>query len=643
MMKISYNIFLSSTVILLISVIVVALLVTILFLYSAYENKKMQRMNQELVKKNDRINTILYATKSSLWGWHYGSDRLIVDELFKDIIHHDQLDYKNITFGQWKELTLSQDQELFDMEFEKLRSGEKDFIDFEYRLVDSNGNKQWIHCYAKVLFINPDGSPKAISGIINNITMEKEATREKEHVNYLLEHVIENNNGGVAIYDKNMNYIYVSNKFKNQFSLTDDIIGKNHYELFPDLPEKFKEAHRRSLQGEILGENKDTFIRSTGEKMYTIWSTRPWYDKDGNIGGIISYVEIITEQVKKELNLEYAIKHDKLTGLLNRSFFTEEFIRLDQEEKYPIGVMMMDLNGLKIINDAYGFKSGDEVLKMISKSLEKISKDCGSVFRLGGDEFAFLAEYMDEETLKSCIREIHQSIEKLEFNNIKLSVSIGYAVKNNPDVKIEDILREAETNMYSRKVLDGTSIRNNAIRGILQTLNNKYEIEKTHSDRVQKLCIAMGEALGLEKDDLNELSYAAILHDIGKIAIPDAILMKPAKLTFEEFEMMKTHTEKGYHILRAADEYSDIAKYALTHHEKYDGSGYPNGIVGEDIPYFSRIISICDAFEAMTADRPYRRAQSVEFAINELNKYANTQFDPKLVKVFIEEIIPKNI
>ena len=634
---------LSTVTIYIISILVVGLLVTTLFVYSIYENKRIHKMNLDLIKRNERINNILFATKSGVWEWNLETDQLVVDDLLIELLGLEFVNHDIFTFKEFRSLTQTIDEILFDSEIEKLKSGKVEFIDFEYRVLNSKGQEQWLHCYSKIAFKNINGTPKIITGIINNITSEREATREKEHINYLLEYFIENNNGGVAIFDKDMNYIYVSNAYKKQFHLIDNPIGKNHYELFPDLPDKFRNAHQRSLKGEVLGESRDTYTRGTGEELHSSWSTRPWYDKDGNIGGIISYVQIITDQVAKEIKLEHALKHDKLTGLYNRTFFTEEFLRLDQKANYPIGIIMMDLNGLKIINDAYGFQSGDEVIKLVSKSLQETSKDCGAVYRLGGDEFAFLAENMDDETIKSCIKRIHQSMEDLEFSNVKLSMSIGYACKKDSNEKIEDILKEAETNMYSRKMLDGTSIRNNEIKGILQTLNDKYEIEKTHSDRVQKLCIAMGEALELEKDDMNELSYAAILHDIGKIAIPDAILMKPAKLTFEEFEIMKSHTEKGYHILRAADEYSDLAKYALTHHERYDGTGYPNQLVGEDIPYFSRIISICDSFEAMTADRPYRKAQSLEYAIEELNKYSSKQFDPELVKIFIHKVIPQRI
>jgi HD-GYP domain-containing protein (c-di-GMP phosphodiesterase class II) len=129
------------------------------------------------------------------------------------------------------------------------------------------------------------------------------------------------------------------------------------------------------------------------------------------------------------------------------------------------------------------------------------------------------------------------------------------------------------------------------------------------------------------------------MHDIGKITIPDHILKKPGKLTEDEWQVMKSHTTNGYQILRSADKYTRLADYALTHHERWDGKGYPKGLKQEEIPFFSRIIGICDAYEAMTSDRPYRKAMSKEYAINELKNCSGLQFDPHLVKIFIEEVL----
>jgi HD-GYP domain-containing protein (c-di-GMP phosphodiesterase class II) len=195
--------------------------------------------------------------------------------------------------------------------------------------------------------------------------------------------------------------------------------------------------------------------------------------------------------------------------------------------------------------------------------------------------------------------------------------------------------------MYANKILHGQSTRNETIMTLFEALREKYEEEKLHSNRVSEYCKMMGENLGLSNDQIKELEFAGLMHDIGKITIPDRILDKPRKLTDIEWDIMKTHTINGYQILRSADKYSQLAEYALTHHERWDGKGYPNGLKGEEIPLFSRVISVCDAFEAMTADRPYRKALDYRVAIDELNRCAGSQFDSKLVEIFIKAIVVK--
>lgn len=608
----------------------------ILFFY-AQRNYKLTKTVRSI---RQQYVEILEVTRSGIWEWKKSTNKISFDYTLKQLLNIKNFP-SELTFTEWITLIDPVFGDKFVDAINDVEHGLSPAIIFEFNLTNQYHKERSFRCYGKVIEKDKQGNPAWMVGIITDITNEKNAIKKVDYMNYMLRNVIENNNGGVAIYDTNMNYLYVSDLFKKQFHITDDIIGKNHYELFPDIPEKFKDAHKRSLKGEILGENRDTFIRSMGETHYTSWSTRPWYDQNGVIGGIISYVQVITDQVEKEMQLDYVTKRDALTGVFNRSFFIEEFARLDHEDSYPIGVILLDLNGLKLINDAYGFEHGDHVLMLVSKALLEFSKDIGDLFRMGGDEFAFLTVNTNEKRIKSYIRLIHERISELKYLNITLNFSIGYAIKNDHQVATDEVFKQAESEMYKRKILDSTSLRNNAIKGIIQTLNDKYQIEKEHSERVQKFCLWMGEALNLDKEDLNELSIAALLHDIGKISIPDSILDKPGKLTDEEYEIMKTHTEKGYQILRAADGYSDLAKYALTHHERYDGDGYPQKLSGEDIPLFSRIISICDSYEAMTADRPYRKAQSRDYAISELNKYSGKQFDAKLVKVFIEEVIPK--
>ena len=620
-------------------IIFTSILIILITAYAIYEMIKIKDVNKKIRYSNDKLNNILHATKSGLFEWNYEKNQLTINPTFSSILNIVYDDQERFEFNDWLKLVDLEDQYNFEKEFNDLSSFKKDFISLDFRIQNNVGNLVWIHCYATRMDTLKH-SENQIVGIISNQTHIKESKRDMEHINYLLNYFVENNSAGVAIFDKNMNYLYVSNVYKNQFKLTDDIIGKNHYQTFPDIPQKFKDAHQRTLRGETLSESRDTFIRSNGEINYTNWQTKPWYDKNGLVGGIMVYSELITDQVLKEMRLEYISKHDKLTGVLNRSYFIETLAKIDIEDNLPIGLIILDLNGLKLINDALGYDNGDIIIKMVADALKKHTEQFGEVFKTGGDEFTFIKLKSNEKEIKSLMKKMHEVIESLEYKHIKLSAAIGFALKTEKESKIEDILRLAETNMLSSKALDSMSLRNHAIKGIIETLNDKYEIEKSHSDRVQKLCTLMGKALNLNKEEMNELSAASILHDIGKISIPDSILMKPGKLTEEEYNIMKTHTEKGYHILKSAEGFANLAKYALTHHEKFDGSGYPSGLKGEEIPYFSRIICICDAYEAMTADRPYRKAQTKAYALEQLKMYRASQFDPILVDIFIEKVIP---
>jgi len=239
--------------------------------------------------------------------------------------------------------------------------------------------------------------------------------------------------------------------------------------------------------------------------------------------------------------------------------------------------------------------------------------------------------------------EIIKKLKGVSVGNVEISLAIGYEVITDDKEEIDEILTSAENFLYRHKVTVGSSNRNHAIKAILNTLTDKYIEEKVHSERVSQVCREIGEALGISSEDVDVLELAGMYHDIGKISIPDAILNKPSKLTNEEYDVIKTHTQIGYRILKAADEYSGLAEYALSHHERWDGKGYPKGLKGTEIPLYSRIINVADSFEAMTANRPYRKGMSVKDAITEIENCSGTQFDPKVAKIFIDMMNRKKI
>ena len=199
-----------------------------------------------------------------------------------------------------------------------------------------------------------------------------------------------------------------------------------------------------------------------------------------------------------------------------------------------------------------------------------------------------------------------------------------------------DIFVAAEDHMYRKKIRESQSMRNMTIQVILKTLNTKNEREKIHSENVSRICGIIGVALQMNYEDLKEIELSGLMHDIGKIAINEGLLNKPGKLTDAEYIEIKKHPEIGYQILKSVDAYSGLAEYVLSHHERWDGSGYPRGLKGDEIPLFSRIIAVADAYEAMVSDRSYRSAMTHEYAVKEIKRCAGSQFDPQIVNGFIK-------
>ena len=359
---------------------------------------------------------------------------------------------------------------------------------------------------------------------------------------------------------------------------------------------------------------------------------------------LIANRELTIQQANQKKRIEeiiYINDHDYMTNLCNRRYCVESFETLNNPTNMPLGIMMSDINGLKIFNDAYGHDVGDQALKTVAAVLSETFEAKDVIARIGGDEFAVLLPNTTLEKMQGYEDALRLSMSKKTIMNIVLSIATGFDIMTNSGRNLDEMLKSAENHMYRNKFAEGVTVRNHAIQAILNTMTEKYEPEKIHSARVSAYCRKIGEVLQLSADDLEELAMAGLFHDIGKISIPDAIIQKPGKLTPEEFEIMKTHTQIGYHILRAADQYSDLAIHALSHHERWDGDGYPRGLKAEQIPLFSRIVCISDSFEAMTAVRSYKKAMTVEEAKKELIRCSGSQFDPKLVEVFVGKVLPE--
>ncbi len=327
--------------------------------------------------------------------------------------------------------------------------------------------------------------------------------------------------------------------------------------------------------------------------------------------------------------------HDQLTGLFSRRYFEESLELLNGPKHLPLAIFMIDVNGLKLTNDAFGHSMGDQLLKKVANHLKIHCGEDGFVARIGGDEFVIIRPNITRKEAQKLIDEMYHTINNDQLEQIVISISIGLAVRMSMEESMKETFTRSENNMFQKKITEEQSMRNQTIQMIMQTLNQKNEREKLHSVKVSEISKEIGKAMGFNSQQLGEVETAGLLHDIGKISIRDEVLNKPGKLTDEEYAEIKKHPESSYEILKSVDAYSSLANAALSHHERYDGKGYPNGLKGENIPLFARIICVADAYEAMIADRSYRKGMPHEAALEEIRRNSGTQFDPVIADYFL--------
>jgi HD-GYP domain-containing protein (c-di-GMP phosphodiesterase class II) len=219
-----------------------------------------------------------------------------------------------------------------------------------------------------------------------------------------------------------------------------------------------------------------------------------------------------------------------------------------------------------------------------------------------------------------------------------INLSFGSSTKGSDILSIKEVEKEADANMSRRKLLDQKSHHNAVRSSIAATMYERSYETESHAERIAQLCTLTGESMGLAHEEIDKLHLFCMLHDIGKIGISDQILKKPGKLTDEEWEEMKKHPEIGYRIAMSSPDFANVAEFILSHHERWDGKGYPRGLKGESIPIHSRILAVVDAYDAMTQDRVYHKAISHQEAIDEIIRCSGTQFDPLVVKMFVREM-----
>lgn len=344
----------------------------------------------------------------------------------------------------------------------------------------------------------------------------------------------------------------------------------------------------------------------------------------------------ITSNKLSEEKIRYLSFNDSLTGVYNRAFFEEEIRRLDSSRQLPLSIIMGDVNGLKLLNDAFGHYEGDKLLITMARILKNSCREEDIIARWGGDEFVVLLPQTEISTASRICSRIKKTCEYTKTKLIKPSIALGTATKEDDDQDIYKVLQEAENIMYRNKLLESKSTRNSIMQSLQLTLPERTGESREHTLKLQELAVQLGQFMGLGENELDRLAVLSHLHDIGKVGIPQEILTKPEPLSTEEWNIIKKHPEIGSRIVQSSPEFPSIAEEVLAYRERWDGKGYPKGLKGKEIPLLSRILAVVDAFDVMTCSCSYKKTVSHTEALEEIKSCSGTQFDPAIVSCFVE-------
>jgi diguanylate cyclase (GGDEF)-like protein/PAS domain S-box-containing protein len=416
-----------------------------------------------------------------------------------------------------------------------------------------------------------------------------------------------------------------------------DILGKNWLDHFipGSMGGEMRNVFQRIVSGELenLEFYENTVLTAAGHERMIAWHNTLLHDEKGEFSGVLSAGEDITDRKIAEEKIRFMSFHDQLTGLYNRHYLESEMARLDTQRQMPLSMIMADLNGLKLINDTYGHSRGDELIKCVSEILQMVCRTEDISSRWGGDEFIVLLPQTTTAEAEAICKRIKAGCTEASIDGVPVSIALGVASKDDESKSLIEVLREAEDNMYRQKLTESHSNKNAVLQALLKTLAAKSFETETHTRGMQQIAQQIGQKLNLPDAELSRLDLLITLHDIGKINIAEEILTKKGALTEEEWDTIKKHPEIGFRIARATEEFAHVADDILAHHERWDGTGYPQGLQGKNIPLLARITAIADAYEVMANGRPYKAALNIMEIIAEFEKFSASQFDPEITEI----------
>jgi diguanylate cyclase len=603
-----------------------------------------KEMEQQLKESQLSLKIATEGTETGVWDWDMVNDSVTYSIQWKKMLGYEDHEVEN-TFSGWKNLWHPDDAASIEKAVKDHLAGKTAKYEIIHRCRHKDGDWRWIITRGTILKDN-NNKPYRWVGTNVDITklkqIEDQLFKEKDQFKTTLLSV----GDGIISTDAHGKVLVLN-------PIAEQLTGWTQEEAYNQPLEKVlniiheytretcinpaKKALELGITVEM--ENHTILIAKNGKEVPIEDGAAPIKDIDENVTGAVITFRDFSEKKEKQKEIEYLSFHDHLTGLYNRRYMEDSIKRLDTDRNIPFSIIAADINGLKLTNDTYGHEMGDKLLINTSEILKKSCRKEDIICRAGGDEFIILLPSTDEKNTKEIIERIKEESKNTILDSVIVSIALGYSIKHKEDEDIFKIHKEADNNMYKNKLKIGKIMRSKTIETLLVNINNKYDNEQIHTERVSQYCEGIAKAMNLNEKDVQDAKIAGVLHDIGKIVVSPEILNKEDKLTDEEWEEIKKHPTSSYQILKNVDEYAHLAEDVLCHHERLDGTGYPGGLKEDEIPLLSKIIAVADAYEAMTANRPYKETKTKKEAIEELKKHSGTQFDKKIVDVFINVVL----
>jgi PAS domain S-box-containing protein/diguanylate cyclase (GGDEF)-like protein len=508
----------------------------------------------------------------------------------------------------------------------------------EKRYVRSDGTIVWVALSNEVVR-DDSGEPLYFVAQIEDITQRRETERALQEAEERFRRAFEDGPIGMALVGLDGRWLRVNRALCEMTGYSEaDLLERTFQDItHPDDIDEGVDRVQRLLSSEIRAyQTEKRYLRPDGEIVWAALSVSVVRDEEDTPLYFVSQIEDIRERKRAEHELQRLAAFDPLTGLGNRRKLTADLERMlvpGHEESHLF--VVFDLNGFKHYNDTFGHPAGDALLARLGAKLAVAVESHGEAYRLGGDEFCVLASaspHDAEAFLDAAVASLEES-----GDGFRISSSFGAIFLPEEAADATSALSLADERLYAQK---------NELRGLrgqphdvlLRAIDERQPGLREHIDELAELAVAVGAGLGLDQEALTELRLAAELHDVGKLAMPDAVLQKEGPLTEAEWALIRQHTLIGQRILGAAPALRTIGTIVRSTHERWDGTGYVDGLAGDEIPLAARIVAVCDAYVAMTSDRPYRPAKSAEEAIAELQRCAGTQFDPDVVRIVCREL-----